>query len=255
MLNIGVAGPGAGVTISSSELRDVMAKTRIREILDFIAEQRDSLADGPVRLQDIRDRMAAIEAFAGDTMLQRSLVGTIAGIVRHYYPLVQCIALYHREMSIYHEHIHRGDFDDTNYRKVRISSVYGLCVPWLTRNHRYAYGDVRLLRPYITELLTEAAGWSSLPVPSELEPRETRHEWLIESYQTLQTWHEQLAPGGALYPSEAHLAYVQGFEAFAEQLVWDGRNQEGITITNFPAPPEVCPADSWWCTRHLPTLP
>ena len=214
-----------------------MTNNRIREIHEFIDEQHYSLLEEPVRLVDIRARMAAIEEFAGDDLLKRSLVGDIARIARPYYPLPECIALYHRQVDIYHEHIRQGDFDDRYSRHVRVSSVYALCERWMMRQYRYPYGDVRRLRPFMQDVLEEAAGWPLRPHPEYLD--------------SLQRWYDELAPGGPLYPSADHLAYVERFEAFAEEIVWDSRDRDYITISNFPAPPKVWPPTHWSCTQHV----
>lgn len=215
----------------------MVTNARVREINAFIDQQEEELLEEPVQLNDIRARMTAIEAFAGNDLLKRSVVGRIAGRARHYYPLPEWIALHHREMDIYHEHVRKGDFDSSNYRNVRVGAIFELCECWMTRNHRYPYGDVRLLRPFIEALFEEAASWPSVPYPMYTEP--------------LQRWYQELAPGGALYPSDEHLAYVERFEAFAEDIIWDSREQAYITIANFPAPPKVWPPDRWWCTQHV----
>ena len=156
---------------------------------------------------------------------------------KNYYPLPEWIALYHRKMAIYHEHIRKGDFDDTNYRNVRIGAVFQLCECWMHRYHRYPYGDVRQLRPFIADVLEEATEWPSVPYP----------DWT----GALRQWYEDLAPGGMLYPDPEHLAYVERFEAFAEDIIWDSRGQEYITIVNFPAPPKIWHPKGWWCTQHV----
>ena len=87
-------------------------------------------------------------------------------------------------------------------------------------------------------MFAETAGWDSVPYPDYI--------------QELEQWHRDLAPGGDLCPSAEHLAYVDRFEAFAEDILWDSRGQDYITIRNFPAPPKTWPNERWWSTRHLP---
>ena len=141
-------------------------------------------------------------------------------------------------MDIYHEHVRKGDFDSSSYRNVRVSGVFSLCECWMHRYSRYPYGDPRRLRPFIDELFVEAADWQFVPA-------------YLEMVLELEQWHGALAPGGELYPSDEHLAYVDRFEAFAENIVWDSRGQECITIRNFPAPPKAWPSDHRWRTQHL----
>lgn len=217
---------------------------RAHEIVQFANEQAFSLFDGPIRLADIRRKMVDLEEFAAGDLFRRSLVGQISGIVMDYVPLSEWIARYHLERDVYHEHIRNGDLDGRHTRHVRVSSVFVLCESWMHRYHRYPYGDVRQLRPFIADLLAEVETWDDEPHP----------DYLTE----LRSWHTALAPGGELYPSDAHIAYAARFEACAEDIIWDNRDQEHITIRNFPAPPRTWPDephDRWWCTRHVLTEP
>jgi hypothetical protein len=220
-----------------------MARRRSRDVLDFANEAEAHILDTPVRLRDIRRIMARIEAFAEGVILKRSTLGMIAEIADSYYTLPEMIAFFRRQQETYREYIRNGDLDDRHDRHVLISGVYGACWRWMERRDRYPYGDVRLLRPLIGDVLTAAETWD------EKLDEEPYPERLAE----LARWHEELAPGGALYPSDEHLAYVKRFEAFAEEIVWDSRDHEYITIVNFPAPSNVPPPHRWWCTQHVLT--
>ena len=214
-----------------------MAHRSVRDILDYANEVRQSLFEEPIRLRDIRSRMSQLEDFAGSSVLKRSIVGEVSGIVKYYYPLPEWIALYRRKQQIYWDHVEAGDFDDSNYKNVLILGAYSLCTWWLKPDSRHPYGDVRLLRPILGEVLIESAEWPRSPYPEESA--------------ALGEWYEELAPGGALYPSDEHLEYVERFEAFAEDIVWDSRGRDFITIINFPAPPNPQPLTQWWSTQHI----
>ncbi|MCP4204593.1 MAG: hypothetical protein GY769_22015 [bacterium] len=96
--------------------------------------------------------------------------------------------------------------------------------------------SAEVLRPIIGEVLIASAEWTRSPYP--------------EMSASLEQWYEELAPGGKLYPTDEHLDYVQRFEAFAEDIIWDGRGRDYITIGNFPARPNALPPTRWWCTQH-----
>ncbi len=206
------------------------------QVLARFNDLHDRLADEPMRLRDIRARAASLAAFAANTWPRRAIYGEIARIVQYYYPLPEMIALYRQDQDIYREHLENGELSETNPRHVLIADAHGLC--WIWMDPRYPYGDVRLLRPIIGEVLIASADWERNPCPEEAA--------------ALGTWYEQLAPGGELYPTDEHLDYVRRFEAFAEDIVWNGKDQEFITISNFPAPPNAVPADKWWHVQHIP---
>ena len=214
-----------------------MTQRSSRDVLDFAEDAEDHLLDNPVRLRDIRSIMARVEAFAEGVILKRSILGQIATTVGRYYPLPEFIQQFRRRQAVYHEHVRLGDFDDRYDHHVLISGTYGVCWRWMDRRYRYPYGDVRLLRPIIEEVLDAAREWDEIPHP--------------EDFARLERWYQELAPGGALYPSEAHLEYVRRFEAFAEDIIWDSRGREYLTIVNFPAPANALPPTEWWCTQHV----
>ena len=207
------------------------------EVLSFKRQILGELSGHPVRLRDVRQKVRAFEEFAGDTWIRRTTFGLVVSLLNDYITLPERLELQEQENEIYWEHVRRGDFDDSNYHHVRTSAVYELCVWWLTRNCRYPYGDVRVLRPIIGEYLIEAAEWARNPYPDQAAK--------------LGQWYEELAPDGPLYPTDEHLAYVERFEAAAEDIVWDCRGQDYLTIVNFPAPPRTWPPDQWWCTQHV----
>jgi hypothetical protein len=204
--------------------------------VEFVNQVQDELWRRPVRLRDVRAAAARIEEVGLRDRFERTVLGAVVRTVNKYYPLPELIALYHREIAVYYEHIRRGDFDDSNEKNVISEQIYGLCCWWL-KPYRYPYGDVRLLRPLIGEVLIASAEWSRSPYPDQSA--------------ALGQWYEELAPDGALYPSEEHLDYVRRFEAFAEDIVWDSRGREHLTIVNFPAPPNPVPPEVWWCTQHV----
>ena len=214
-----------------------MTRRRPRDFIQFADDTCASLFQQPFGLCDMRARMAQVEEFGRGIVLERSIIGHVAGIVNRYYPLPELITFYRRRQDNYYEHVRRGDFDLTNEKRVLISDIYGVCSWWLKPELRYPYGDVRLLRPLIGEVLIRAAEWERSPYP--------------EYTAKLGEWYEALAPGGALYPSDEHLAYVARFEEHAEDIIWDNRGREYITIVNFPAPPNALPPTEWWCTQHV----
>jgi len=107
----------------------------------------------------------------------------------------------------------------------------------LAAGSRHPYGDVRLLRPILGEVLITSAEWRRSPYPDQ-------SAWLGE-------WYDELAPGGSLYPSDEHLEYVEHFERHAEEILWDSRDQEYITIRNIPEPPKPQPLIHWSSTQHV----
>lgn len=213
-----------------------MVRRRPKDFIEFAYDVEASLLEQPIRLRDIRAKMAEVEAFGRGVVLERTSAGQIAELVTYYYPLTELIAYHQKEKEIYYEHARRGDFDLSNEKGVLVSGVYGLACWWLKRQYRYLYGDVRLLRPIIGDVLIQAAGWEKNPEP--------------DYTATLGEWYEALAPGGALYPSDEHIEYAARFEAFAEELIWDSRGREYITIVNFPAPKNAPPPMYWFCTQH-----
>jgi len=214
-----------------------MRHPSLAEIMDFITEARYSLFEGRLRLCDIRAKVAGIEEYASSAMLKRSIVGEILRLVQHYYSLPELIGLYHRQKSIFCDHVTSAELDESMSKNVLILDAYYLAGRWLMPGSRYPYADVRLLRPIIADVLVTASTWQRTPYP--------------EQHGALGEWYEELAPGGSLYPSCEHLDYVQRFEAFAENIIWDSRDQDYITIRNFPAPPNPQPLTHWWCTQHI----
>ena len=205
--------------------------------VQFVHQVRDSLWQHPVRLCDIRRKAEVIEQ-AGADRFKRFVLGEVTSTVNLYYPLPELIEHYRRQQEVYREHVRNGDIDDSTEGHVLVGDIFGLCDWWLPRDGvRYAYGDVRLLRPLIGEVLIAVADRPRMPYP--------------EKAAQLGEWYEELAPGGSLYPSEEHLDYVRRFEAFAEDIVWDSQGRDYITIVNFPAPPNPPPPTEWWCTQHL----
>ena len=212
--------------------------TTTMDVIQYVSQIRKDLQERPVRLRDIRLAVQKIEEYARDAVIfLRSALGEVSGTVSAYYPLPEYIAFHRREEAVYRWHVERGDLDGSHDRAVLVGGVHGLCSWWVDRELRYYYGDPRLLRPLIREVLETAADWPENPYPD-------MHAALCE-------WHEALAPGGSLYPSDTHLDYVRRFEDFAEDIVWDDRGQERLTIVNFPAPPEAGEPTDRWATQHL----
>ena len=207
------------------------------DIIQYVNRIRDELFRQPVQLEYIRAKAAQIEDFARDVLLLRSALSEVASTVNKYYPLPEYIAFYRRRQDVYRWHVERGDLDGSHDRAVLIGGIHNLCSWWLDPELRYHYGDARLLRPLIGEVLIAAADWPRSPYP--------------DMHAELGEWYAALAPGGALYPDDAHLDYVHRFEAFAEELVWDSRGSEFLTIVNFPAPPNAVPTTERWATRHV----
>lgn len=215
---------------------EAMSKRTSWDVIQYVNRIRKDLRQRPVRLRDIRAKAEEIEEYAQGVLFLRSTLSEVGGTVIIYYPLLECIAFHRREEEVYRWHVERGDLDGSHDRAVLIGGIHGLCSWWLEPELRYYYGDPRLLRPLIGEVLVAAADWSRSPYP--------------EMHAELGEWYEALAPGGSLYPSDEHLEYVRRFEAFAEDIVWDSRGQEHITIVNFPAPPGAGPPTKRWSPQH-----
>ena len=198
----------------------------------------EELGQRPVRLRDIRAKAQEVEEFARGVLFLRSVLSEVSRVVTSYYPLPESIAFHHREQEVYRWHVERGDLDGSHDRNVLVGSIHGLCSWWLDPALRYYYGDPRLLRPLIGDVLIQAAEWPRSPYP--------------DMHAQLGAWYEALAPGGALYPDDTHLDYVRRFEAFAEDIIWDSRGQEYMTIVNFPAPPGAGPPSDDSSFQHIP---
>ena len=190
-----------------------------------------------LQLRDVRAEAARIVEFGtANGYLKRSVLGSATSIVNKYYPLPELIENYRHQQEVHREHIRNGDFDDSHEPQVLLEGILGLCSWWLKPHLRYPYGDVRLLRPLIGEVLIASTEWPRSPYP-DMSAR-------------LGRWYEELAPGGPLYPSDEHLDYVRRFEAFAERIVWSNCGRDYLTIINFPAPANALPPTRWWCTQH-----
>ncbi|MEM9489409.1 MAG: hypothetical protein AAGC55_09705 [Myxococcota bacterium] len=213
-----------------------------KHVLELVGRIEAGLRERPVRLCEVRSEAARVMAHAEGVVFKRSIFGEVVAMMNPYCPLPERIELYRQTRAVYQEHVENGELDLSSYKNSRILDLYYLCTWWLEVKNRYPYGDVRLLRPLLGEVLIEAAEWPRSPYP--------------EYSGLLGQWYEDLAPGGALYPSDEHLDYVRRFESFAEQIIWDSRGRDRLTIVNFPAPPNwppkdlEMPEDEWWWTEH-----
>lgn len=226
------------VLVNETSGEDMTVRTSM-DVIENTSRICRELEERPIRLRDVRAKATEVEEFARRVLFLRSVLSEVSRVVTIYYPLPESIAFYRRRQEVYRWHVERGDLDGSHDRNVLIGSIHGLCSWWLNPALRYHYGDPRLLRPLIGEVLVQAAEWPRSPYP--------------DMHAQLGEWYEALAPDGALYPDDAHLEYVRRFEDFAEEIIWDSRGQERLTIVNFPAPPGAGPPSDDWSTQHLST--